>query len=146
MSKAIILALVAMVAVGVPFSSSAASLRSDVRGKVTVRATETNERHAVDGGVSGKGTFTISGVITDKGSVTDYRSQKGMKALVRRVAVGRNGTITFLITIDMNTGSETWTIGSASKRYKGLSGKGKEVIDDWSSKPAKYVLTGTVSQ
>jgi hypothetical protein len=67
-----------------------------------------------------------------------------MTALVRRVAVGKNGTITFLITIHMSTGCETWTIGSATKRYKGLRGQGKEIVDDWSSTPAKFVLTGTV--
>ena len=52
-------------------------------GPITFRATETLKQpgpapHAV----SGIGHFTISGAITEKGTVTDYRRQKGNIAVV----------------------------------------------------------------
>lgn len=79
-------------------------------------------------------------------TVTDYRTVKGHTALIRRVAVGNKGTITFLITINLNTGSEPWTITSATKSYAGLHGKGTEIVDNYNASPATFALRGTVSQ
>ena len=118
-----------------------------VRGSITLRATETLMRarpgaHAP----TGRGHFTISGAITDRGTVTDYRTQRGNIAVIRRVAIGRRGAISFVITINMATGAEPWTIASGTKAYRGLHGKGKQVLDAWYNTPATFVMKGTVSQ
>jgi hypothetical protein len=70
----------------------------------------------------------------------------GNTALIRRVAVGNKGTITFLITINLRSGSEPWTIRSATKSYAGLHSKGTEIVDNYSAHPATFALEGTVSQ
>ena len=95
------------------------------------------------GGVAATGRFTISGAITDKGRVTDYRTPKGNKVLIRRVVVGKDGTITFLITL--YSGVQRWTITSATKSYKGLRGSGAQTMDNTGSTPATFTLAGTVS-
>jgi hypothetical protein len=125
----------------------AAWSHAQVRGSITFRSKEWLKRpRAGAHGVSGTGRFTISGAITEKGTVTDYRTQKGNTAVVRRVAVGKRGTITFVITIDLATGAEPWTIASGTKAYRGLRGKGKEVVDAYYTQPATFVMKGTVSQ
>jgi hypothetical protein len=117
-----------------------------VRGSITVRCTETLKRSSPSSHApSGTGHFTISGAIIDKGTVTDYRTQKGNTAVVRRVAVGKTGTITFVITINLSTGAEPWTIASGTKAYRGLHGNGKQVLDAWYDTPAKFVMKGAVS-
>jgi hypothetical protein len=60
-----------------------------------------------------------SGALQDRGPATDYRTQNGETALIRRVVTGAKGTITFLITIplDGGTGGEPWTITSGTKSY-----------------------------
>ena len=69
--------------------------RSGPSGHITVRATETRTGSDVrEGGVAGTGRFRISGVITDKGKVTDYRTVKGGTVTLRRVTAGARGTIT----------------------------------------------------
>jgi hypothetical protein len=145
--QAILLTLVTSLAVGVP-GSFAGSPHAALNGKITLHATEyLIQPHVTNGGVAGHGGhFSISGAIADKGKMTDYRTQKGSVALVRRVAVGKKGTITFLITIDLKTGSEPWTIRYGTKAYKGLQGKGTEVVDTWYTTPATFVMKGTVSQ
>ena len=45
------------------------------------------------------------------------------------MAVGKRGPIAFVLTINVSTGAETWTIASGTKAYKGLHGKGKQVLD-----------------
>jgi hypothetical protein len=155
MRNAIVLAVLATVlAVAVP-SSLAAPLQEKARGStpsavsggITVRSKEILKRPVpTNGGVAGTGHFTISGVITDKGTETDYRTVKGSTALIRRVAVAKKGTITFLIRINLTTGSAPWTITSGTKTYKGLHGKGTEVVDKYYTTPAIFVLKGTVSQ
>jgi hypothetical protein len=49
-------------------------------------------------------------------------------------------------TIYLNTGSEPWKIVSGTKAYKGLHGKGTEVVDTWYTTPATFVMKVTVSQ
>ena len=100
-----------------------------------------------NGGVSGTGHFTISGAIADAGAVTDYRTVKGNNVLIRRAAVGKKGTITFLITLQVSASTPgKWTITSATRIYKGLHGNGTQVVDNYTSTPATFVLAGTVSQ
>lgn len=120
----------------------------DVGGAITVRCTESlKSADVTDGGVSGAGRCTIGGAIDDQGKATDYRTSVANKALIRRVVVGRKGTITFLITIDLGSGvAPRWSVKSASGAYRGLHGKGREVVDDFSSTPATFVMTGTVSR
>jgi hypothetical protein len=99
-----------------------------------------------DGGVAGTGHFTATGAITDKGTYTHYRSVKGQIAKVRSVTVGTKGTITFVITIDLSTGSSAWTITSGTKSYVGLHGKGTLTVDNYESNPYTFVMKGTVSR
>ena len=115
-------------------------------GGITVRSIETlTGGQVTGGGVSGTGRFTISGVITDKGKVTDYRRVKGSTALIRRVTVGAQGTITFSLARRPGAVACTWTIQSGTKAYRGLQGKGTQVVDEYYATPASFVLKGTVS-
>jgi hypothetical protein len=90
--------------------------------------------------VAGTGYFTISGAITNKGRVTDYRTVDGNKVLIRRVAVGKNGTITFLITLYFFVEPGHWKITSATGSYEGLRGTGVQTVDDYESTPATFTL------
>jgi len=130
-------------------SSSSSATSKSGSGNVTVRSTETlKSQDVTDGGVAGTGHFTISGAISDTGAVTDYRTVKGSKVLIRRVVVGKKGMITFLVTLDMRapTALGHWTITSANKSYAGLRGSGKQTVDDFQSSPAIFALAGSVSQ
>jgi hypothetical protein len=74
---------------------------------------------------------------------------KGDKVLIRRVVAGKNGRITFLITLDMNAPPPAlgkWTITSATRSYKGLHGRGQQTVDDFESSPATFALAGMVSR
>ena len=117
-------------------------------GKITVRSTETlNSPDVTDGNVAGTGHFKISGAISDAGRVTDHRTVKGNKVLIRRVVVGKKGMITFFVTLDTSAPSTAlghWTITSATKSYEGLHGSGKQTVDDFESSPSTFA--GTVSQ
>jgi hypothetical protein len=100
-----------------------------------------------DGGVSGTGHCTLTGMLHDNGRATDYRTQNGETALIRRVVTGAKGTVTFLITIHLvNGGGEPWTIKSGTKAYTRLHGRGYRVVDNYAGSPATFVLKGTVSQ
>ena len=152
MTKTTVLAaLVIVLVVAVP-ASLAQPLqvqgRSSAKGQITVRSREILKGGDVtNGGVAARGRFRISGAITDKGKVTDYRTVKGGTALIRRVAVGARGAITFLITIHLGeSGPEPWKITSATRAYKGLHGKGRQVVDKYYETPAIFVLRGTVSR
>lgn len=114
--------------------------------QITVRSTQTLVGDDVtNGGVAARGRFSISGALTDTGSVTDYRTVKGGKVLIRRVAVGAGGTITFLITIHLGDPSPApWKITSGTRAYEGLHGKGRQVVDRFYETPATFVLKGTV--
>jgi hypothetical protein len=69
--------------------------QQETGGKVTVRITGTNDDgdRVTNGGVAGHGNFTASGAITDKGTVTGYRTVKGALITLRFVTVGTKGTI-----------------------------------------------------
>jgi hypothetical protein len=124
--------------------SAGASVQTDAKGAITVRCAEALRGEITDGSVAGTGHFTISGAVNDRGRVTDYRKVVGSTALIRRVAAGRKGTLVFLIKINLNTGAEPWTISSGTKRYKGLHGKGTQVVDNYLSTPAVFKQKGTV--
>jgi hypothetical protein len=128
-------------------TSTAPSATTPSSGQITVRSTETlKSQDVTNGGVSGTGHFTISGAISDKGKVTDYRTAKGSTALVRRVTVGEKGTITFLITLHLGSASPApWKTTSGTKAYAGLHGRGTQIVDNFSATPATFVLQGTVS-
>lgn len=134
--------------VGAPVASSRDQGGSRASGQITVRCTEILKAEDItNGSVSGRGRFTFAGAITDKGRVTDYRTANGSTALVRRVAVGARGTITFLITIHLGTsGPQRWKVISATRGYKGLHGKGWQIVDKYYETPATFVLSGTVSR
>ena len=128
-------------------TSTSTSSPQPAGGKITAHFTETlTPQNITNGGVAGTGRFSITGAAIDNGNVTDYRTVKGNTALIRRVAVGKKGTITFLITINLSTGSEPWTITSATKSYEGLHGAGTESVDNYDDSPATFALEGTVSQ
>jgi hypothetical protein len=118
-----------------------------VSGRITLRSSETlKEPHVTNGGVAGRGRFIISGAIADKGTLIDYRTQKGNIAHLRRVAIGTKGTITFTITINLATGAEPWTVASGTRLYTGLHGRGTVTLDAWYTSPATFVMKGIVSE
>jgi hypothetical protein len=144
----IVVAVVAAAVVAGAGFDTVASATGSLRGKITVRSWEKlNGGDVTRGGVAGRGRFKISGVITDSGKVTDYRTVKGRTITIRRVVAGKHGTVTFRITIRMgNTAPAPWVIASATRRYKGLRGKGTQVVDNFEATPATFVLRGTVSR
>jgi hypothetical protein len=143
----IVLSLAAVPAVAALISSCAASQHVAHRN-LTVQCTENpTGQDPTNGGVWGHGRCTITGVVHDSGPATDYRTQNGTTALIRRVVTGAKGTITFVITINLTGGGgEPWKITSGTKTYTKLHGRGYEVVDNYAGTPATFVLKGTVSQ
>jgi hypothetical protein len=97
--------------------------------KVVIAGTNDTLEEQTDGGIAGEGTFRATGAITDGGSVRAYRAVPNEELiLLRFVAKGKNGTITYLVTIDIARLPPTsrWKIESATKAYKGLHGEGNE--------------------
>jgi hypothetical protein len=143
----IALSLAAAPAVAVLISSCAPSAHNGAKSNLTVQCRETlTGQDVTGGGVAGTGHCAITGVLHDSGPATDYRTQNGTTAIIRRVVTGAKGTITFLITIDLTSGREPWTITSGTKTYAKLHGRGNEVVDNYAGSPATFVLKGTVSQ
>ena len=146
------LSLAAAPVVAVLISSCAPAAHTGVNSNLTVQCRETltgqNVAYGVtDGGVAGTGHCTITGVLHDSGPATDYRTQNGETALIRRVVTGARGTITFVIRINLASGGgEPWTITSGTKTYAKLHGRGHQVVDNFAGSPATFVLKGTVSQ
>jgi hypothetical protein len=143
----IVLALGAAPAVAALISSCATS-QHVAHSNLTVQCTENRTgQDPTNGGVAGDGRCTITGVVHDSGPATDYRTQNGTTALIRRVVTGAKGTITFVITINLTGGGgEPWKITSGTKTYTTLHGRGYQVVDNYSGTPATFVLKGTVSQ
>jgi hypothetical protein len=130
--------------------SQSSSLSSTARssftgGKIKVVIAGTNDRQDVrDGSLAGTGTFKATGAIADAGVALGYRTvtRDGTLITLRFVAKGKQGTITYIVKIDTNTGTSRWTIASGTRAYKGLHGKGTETEN------ASYtvsILRGTVS-
>lgn len=142
-------AAAAVPAVAVLISSCASAAPKAASHSLTVRCTETLTGNDVaNGGVSGTGHCTITGALQDSGRTTDYRTQSGDTAVIRRVVTGAKGTITFVITIPLagGPGGEPWKITSGTKIYQNLHGRGYQVVDNFASSPATFMLKGTVSQ
>ena len=129
-------------------TSFAAPSQLQTGGKVVVRiAGGNNDKEPTSGGVAGRGHFTAHGAITDSGTTVTYRWVKGTLPggliTLRFVAVGKKGTITFVVKIDTSVGTSRWTIASGTKAYKGLRGQGTERENtDYTIS----TLTGTVSR
>lgn len=143
------LLLAAAPAVAALISSCAPAAQNGAHSNLTVNCTETVNSgiDVTGGGVSGTGHCTMTGMLHDNGRATDYRTQNGETALIRRVVTGAKGTITFLITIHLaNGGGEPWTITSGTKAYTRLHGRGYQVVDNYAGTPATFVLKGNVSQ
>jgi hypothetical protein len=117
---------------------------------LTVRCSETlTHSDVTDGSVAGTGRCALSGLVHDSGRATDYRTQNGLKAFIRRVVTGAKGTITFLITINLGgpgPAGEPWKITSGTKTYTKLHGRGYQVVDNYTGSPATFVLKGTVTR
>lgn len=144
----IVLSLAAAPTAAVLISSCASAAHNGTHTNMTVQCTENvTGQDVTNGGVSGTGHCTLTGALHDRGRATDYRTQKGETALIRRVVTGAKGTITFLITIPLGggTGGESWTITSGTKSYTKLHGRGHQVVDNYQGTPATFVLKGTVS-
>lgn len=129
--------------------SSCAS--APMHSNLTVQCNEnlTGGGDVTNGGVAGTGHCTITGLVHDSGPATDYRTQNGPTAYIRRVVAGARGTITFVITIDLGGGgggNESWKITSATRAYKNLHGTGLQVVDNYQGTPATFELKGTVSR
>ena len=99
-----------------------------------------------NGGVSGTGRFTATGGIHDSGTYTHFRRVRGHTARIRCVNVGKHGTITIVITVNLNTGSNAWTVTSGTGSYAGLHGKGTLTVDNFESNPYTFVMKGAVSR
>jgi hypothetical protein len=149
--RTIILGAIIAVLVAVPTTVGALS-RADASGKVTVRIVGANNGQDVtNGGVAGRGHFTATGAITDKGTVVGYRTVTGNldtgHALIklRLVTAGKRGKITFVvkIVIEPTTTTSRWTIASGTRAYRGLRGKGTEHEN---ADHTVSTLTGTVSR
>src|SRR5690348_5522840 len=141
----IVLSLAVAPAVAVLLSSCASQ---NVPGRnLTMHCTENlTGVDVTNGGLAGHGRCTITGIIHDSGLATDYRTQNGTTALIRRVVTGAKGTITFVITIHLaEGGGEPWTIRSGTGAYAKLHGHGLQVVDNYQATPATFVLKGTVS-
>jgi hypothetical protein len=145
----IALSLAVAPAVAVLISSCAPSTH---HSNLTVQCTMTgtaaqnaSPTGVTDGSAAGTGHCTITGVLHDSGPATDYRTQNGETAIVRRVVTGAKGTITFVIRIDLVSGGEPWTITSGTRTYAKIHGRGNEVVDNYAGSPATFVLKGTVS-
>src|SRR5579859_5646054 len=140
----VVVALVAGTLALATQAALAASRQAGLSGPITVKFTEKVTRGITDGSVSGRGQFTMTGVISDKGPVTEYRTLTGGTVVfIRRVAVGKKGTITFFINFQLGQpGQIFWTIQSGTGAYKGLHGQGFEVVNEYLLKPAFFEFTG----
>jgi hypothetical protein len=133
-------------AVAVLISSCAS--QNVAHSNLTMQCTETlTGQDVTNGGAAGTGHCTITGLLHDRGATTDYRTQNGTTAIIRRVVTGAKGTITFVITINLVSGAsgEPWKITSGTKAYAKLHGQGQQVVDNYQGSPATFVLKGTVS-
>ena len=134
-------------AVAVLISSCAPAGQNVAHSNLTVQCTDTiTNMDETNGGISGHGHCTLTGVLHDSGPDIGYRTQNGETILIRRVITGAKGTITFVIKIpQIGGGGEPWTITSGTGAYAKLHGHGLQVVDNYQATPATFVLKGTVS-
>ena len=143
------LGLLVVVAIVAIFSITAcrSTHKLAVGDKVTVRiAFGNNGQDVRNGGVSGRGHFTATGAIADRGSATTYRTVKGSEVggviTLRIVTVGKNGAITYLVTIDTGTGTSRWKASSGTDAYEGVHAHG---VERENAAHTTGTLIGTVS-
>ena len=119
---------------------------------MTVRIVGANNGQDVtNGGIAGRGTFTLKGVLSDSGKVVAYRRVKGnlttghATITFRFVTTGKKGTITFRVTIVIRptTTTSTWKILSGTRGYEGLHGHG---VERENADHTVVTLTGTVER
>ena len=148
MKRKILLSLAAAPGAAVLISACASAAPSVAHSNLTVQCTENvSGVDVTNGGVAGTGRCALTGGVHDSGRATDYRTQNGLTAIIRRVITGAKGTITFVITINLSSGGgEPWKITSGTKTYTNLHGRGYQVVDNYAGTPATFVLKGTVSQ
>ena len=145
MKRKILLSLAAAPGAAVLISACASAAPSVAHSNLTVQCTENvSGVDVTNGGVAGTGRCALTGRVHDSGPATDYRTQNGLTAIIRRVVTGAKGTITFVIRIDLVSGSEPWTITSGTETYAKLHGRGNEVVDNYSGRPETFVLKGSV--
>jgi hypothetical protein len=136
-------------AAAVLISSCAPAAPKVANNHLTARCSETRTGQDVtNGGVAGTGHCTLTGMLHDGGRATDYRTVNGETAFIRRVVTGAEGTITFVITINLGgpgPAGESWKITSGTGDYAKLHGHGLQVVDNYQATPATFVLKGTVS-
>jgi hypothetical protein len=149
MKRKILLSLAtAAPAVAVVISSCSSAAHNGAHNNLTVQCTENvSGVDVTNGGVAGTGRCAMTGLLHDSGPATDYRTQNGLTAIIRRVVTGAKGTVTFVITINLSSGGgEPWKITSGTKTYAKLHGHGYQVVDNYAGTPATFVLKGNVSQ
>jgi hypothetical protein len=106
-----------------------------------------NNSGVTDGGVAGTGRFSFGGVLKGAGRYTDYRTVTGQIAMVRKVLVTSEGTITMMVTIHLGReGSPPWTITAATGAYAGLRGTGRLTVDKFQADPYTFAMAGTISR
>jgi hypothetical protein len=99
--------------------------------KVIIAGTNDALEPPTDGGITGEGTFRVTGAITDSGAARGYRGLTGVEntvILLRYVTWGKKGTITYGVEIDTTRRPvvSRWRIESGTRSYKGLQGEGTE--------------------
>jgi len=150
----IVLSLAAAAPAAAVLISACAPPAAVAHSNLTVQCAETltaaqggSNGGVTNGGVAATGHCTLTGVLRDSGPVTDYRTQRGETALIRRVVTGAKGTITFVVVLHLVFGGgERWTITSGTGAYENLRGRGYQVVDNYAGSPATFVLKGTVSR
>jgi len=91
---------------------------------------------------TGRGSFTISGAMTDRGSFVDvYHGIHPVRESYTRTLSGAQGTITIA-----GNAMEPWTILGGTRSYLGLHGGGRRVVGELRHACICITMTGTVSQ
>ena len=139
-----------LVAVAILANSSAAGTPA-TRAAVTTSAPAT-----VAGGVtivtslesSLRGSFTISGAVSDRGSVQARRAVATNRVRLTETLKGKKGTIRVLVTQICGSRSSTWRVLSGSGEYRELTGGGRGTgrISCVGTQPrVRLVYTGSVA-
>ncbi len=129
-----------------PSAHAAPSIEVTLEGTGDGPVNPGNGFGVTDGGVASTGHFVLTGAISDNGRYTMYRTVKNQAATIRTVAVGQNGTVTIVITINLSNGSAPWAITSGTESYAGLHGKGSLTVDNFERNPYTFVMKGTVGR
>jgi hypothetical protein len=139
-----VFAVVALV--GASLATDPQAARAGDGGKVTLHIAETGNADSADGSLGGKGRFTLSGTLSDRGTTASYRTEKSATVLIRRVMVGKKGTFKLLLTIYKARGVKLWTITSGTGVYANINGRGTEDSAVFNGDKGVFVLTGTVAR